>query len=63
MSESTDLKLFYVTVEETVSTQVAVKAKNEEEAQYQAIDDRGTIVRIPTTTNKIVTAISERGQV
>ena len=52
-----------MTIEETVSTQVAVKAKNEEEAQYQAIDDRGTIVRIPTTTNKIVTAISEREQV
>ena len=63
MSEGADLKLFYVTAEETVATQVAVKAKNEEEAQYQAIDDRGTIVRIPTTTNKIVTAISEREQV
>ena len=63
MSEGADLKLFYVTVEETVSTQVAVKAKNEEEARYQAIDDRGTSVRIPTTTNKIVTAISEREQV
>jgi hypothetical protein len=63
MSEGTDLKLFYVTVEETVSTQVAVKAKNEEEAQYQAIDDRGTIVRIPITTGKAVIAISEREQV
>ena len=63
MSEGTDLKLFYVTVEETVSTQVAVKAKNEEEAQYQAIDDRGTIVRIPITTGKAVIAISERGRV
>ena len=63
MNEGADLKLFYVTVEETVSRQVSVQAKNEEEARYQAIDDRGTIVRIPTTTNKIVTAISEREQV
>jgi len=63
MSEGTDLKLFYVTVEETVSTQVAVKAKNEEEARYQAIDDCGTTVRMPLTTGVMVTAISEREQV
>jgi hypothetical protein len=47
MTEDAELKLFYVTIEETVSKQVAVEAKNEEEARYQAIDDRGTIVRIP----------------
>ena len=63
MTEDAELKLFYVTIEETVSKQVAVEAKNEEEARYQAIDDRGTIVRIPLTTGVIVTAISEREQV
>ena len=63
MDEGTDLKLFYVTVEETVSRQVAVEAKNEEEARYQAIDDRGTIVRMPLTTGVVVTAISERERV
>tara|TARA_R100001015_G_scaffold12899_1_gene5613 strand:+ start:65 stop:256 length:192 start_codon:yes stop_codon:yes gene_type:complete len=63
MDEGTDLKLFYVTVEETVSRQVAVEAKNEEEARYQAIDDRGTIVRIPITTGVTVTAVSERERV
>ena len=63
MDEGTDLKLFYVTVEETVSRQVAVEAKNEEEARYQAIDDRGTIVRMPITTGVTVTAVSEREKV
>mgnify|MGYP003635309048 FL=1 len=63
MTEDAELKLFYVTIEETVSKQVAVEAKNEEEARYQAIDDRGTIVRIPLTTGVIVTAISERERV
>jgi hypothetical protein len=63
MTEDAELKLFYVTIEETVSRQVAVEAKNEEEARYQAIDDRGTIVRIPLTTGVIVTAISERERV
>lgn len=63
MSEGADLKLFYVTVEETVLKQVAVEAKNEEEARYQAVDDRGTIVRMPITTCVVVTAISERERV
>jgi hypothetical protein len=54
------LKTFYVTIEETVSKQVVVEAKNEEEARYQAIDDCGTVVRVPITTGKTVTAISER---
>ena len=40
-----------------------VEAKNEEEARYQAIDDRGTIVRMPLTTGVVVTAISERERV
>ena len=57
------LKVFYVTIEETVSRQVVVEAKNEEEARYQAIDDCGTIVRIPITTSKAVIAISERERV
>jgi|TARA_E500000081_G_scaffold144802_1_gene165995 hypothetical protein len=57
------LKVFYVTIEETVSRQVVVEAKNEEEARYQAIDDCGMIVRIPITTGKAVIAISERGRV
>ena len=63
MDEGADLKVFYVTVEETVSRQVVVKAKNEEEARYQAIDDCGTTVRVPITTGKTVTAISERERV
>ena len=63
MTEDAELKLFYVTIEETVSKQVAVEAKNEEEARYQAIDDRGTIVRIPITTGVTVTAVSERERV
>ena len=57
------LKVFYVTIEETVSRQVVVEAKNEEEARYQAIDDCGMIVRIPITTGKAVIAISERERV
>ena len=57
------LKTFYVTAEETVSVQVAVEAKNEEEARYQAVDDCGTIVRMPITTGKVVIAISERERV
>jgi hypothetical protein len=57
------LKTFYVTVEETVSVQVAVEAKNEEEARYRAVDDCGTIVRMPITTGKAVIAISERERV
>jgi hypothetical protein len=57
------LKTFYVTIEETISVQVAVEAKNEEEARYQAVDDCGTIVRIPITTGKAVIAISERERV
>jgi hypothetical protein len=63
MTEGEDLKVFYVTVEETVSRQVVVEAKNEEEARYQAIDDCGTTVRVPITTGKTVTAISERERV
>jgi len=57
------LKTFYVTIEETISRQVVVEAKNEEEARYQAVDDRGTIVRMPITTCVVVTAISERERV
>ena len=63
MDEGADLKVFYVTVEETVSRQVVVEAKNEEEARYQSIDDCGTTVRVPITTGKTVTAISERERV
>ena len=63
MAEGADLKVFYVTVEETISRQVVVEAKNEEEARYQAIDDCGTVVRVPITTGKTVIAISERGRV
>ena len=63
MDEGADLKVFYVTVEETVSRQVVVEAKNEEEARYQAIDDCCTTVRVPITTGKTVTAISERARV
>ncbi len=63
MDEGAGLKVFYVTVEETVSRQVVVEAKNEEEARYQAIDDCGTTVRVPITTGKTVTAISERERV
>mgnify|MGYP003112947396 FL=1 len=63
MTKGADLKLFYVTVEETVSKQVAVEAKNEEEARYQAVDDYGTVVRMPMTTGKAVIAISERERV
>ena len=63
MTKGADLKLFYVTVEETVSKQVAVEAKNEEEARYQAVDDCGTVVRMPMTTGKAVIAISERERV
>ena len=63
MTEGADLKVFYVTVEETVSRQVVVEAKNEEEARFKAIDDDGTVVRLPITTGKAVTAISERERV
>ena len=63
MTEGADLKVFYVTVEETVSRQVVVEAKNEEEARYKAIDDGGTTVRMPLTTGVVVTAISERERV
>jgi len=63
MDEGANLKVFYVTIEETISRQVVVEAKNEEEARYQAIDDCGMIVRIPITTGKAVIAISERGRV
>ena len=63
MTEGADLKVFYVTVEETVSRQVVVEAKNEEEARYKAIDDGGTTARIPLTTGVVVTAISERERV
>jgi len=57
------LKVFYVTIEETISRQVVVEAKNEEEARYQAIDNCGTTVRMPITTSVVVTAISERERV
>jgi hypothetical protein len=57
------LKTFYVTIEETISRQVVVEAKNEEEARYQAVDDCGTTVRMPLTTGVMVTAISEREKV
>ena len=63
MTEGAALKVFYVTVEEAVSRQVVVEAKNEEEARFKAIDDDGTVVRVPITTGKAVTAISERERV
>lgn len=63
MDEGADLKVFYVTIEETVSRQVVVEAKNEETAKYKAIDDGGTTVRMPLTTGVVVTAISERERV
>ena len=63
MDEGADLKVFYVTVEETVSRQVVVEAKHDEEARSQAIEDCGTTVRVPITTGKTVTAISERERV
>ena len=63
MDEGADLKVFYVTVDEPGSRQVVVESKNEEEARYQAIDDCGTTVRVPITTGKTVTAISERERV
>ena len=63
MTEGADLKVFYVTVEATVSRQLVVEAKNEEEARYQAIDNCGTTVRMPLTTGVVVTAISERERV
>ena len=63
MDKGADLKVFYVTIEETISVQVAVEAKNEEEARYQAIDNCGTTVRMPLTTGVVVTAISERERV
>jgi len=63
MDEGADLKVFYVTIEKTISRQVVVEAKNEEEARYQAIDDCGTTVRMPLTTGVVVTAISERERV
>tara|TARA_R110002012_G_scaffold75214_2_gene190114 strand:- start:2396 stop:2587 length:192 start_codon:yes stop_codon:yes gene_type:complete len=63
MDEGADLKVFYVTIEETISRQVVVEAKNEETARYKAIDDGGTTVRMPLTTGVTVTAISERERV
>ena len=42
---------------------MVVEAKNEEEARFKAIDDDGTVVRVPITTGKAVTAISERERV
>ena len=63
MDEGADLKVFYVTIEETISRQVVVEAKNEETAKYKAIDDGGTTVRMPLTTGVTVTAISERERV
>jgi hypothetical protein len=63
MDEGADLKVFYVTIEETISRTVVVEAKNEEAAKYEAIDHGGTIVRVPFTTALAVTAISERERV
>ena len=63
MDKGADLKVFYVTIEETISRQVVVEAKNEETARYKAIDDGGTTVRMPLTTGVTVTAISERERV
>ena len=63
MDEGANLKVFYVTIEETISRQVVVEAKNEETAKYKAIDDGGTTVRMPLTTGVVVTAISERERV
>ena len=63
MDEGADLKVFYVTIEETTSRQVAVEAKNEEAAKYEAIDHGGGFVRMRVTTKLAITAISERERV
>lgn len=58
-----DVKKFIVTFEETVQRQVIVEAKNDEEARYKIIDDRGSWsnwVRKPTTTDVIVTRVVEK---
>jgi len=61
--EMSDVKNFIVTFEETVQRQVIVEAKNDEEARYKIIDDRGSWgnwVRKPTTTDVIVTRVVEK---
>lgn len=57
------VKKFIVTFEETVQRQVIVEAKNDEEARFAIIDDRGTWgnwLRKPTTTDVIVTRVVEK---
>tara|TARA_R110002012_G_scaffold317001_1_gene532712 strand:- start:900 stop:1082 length:183 start_codon:yes stop_codon:yes gene_type:complete len=57
------MKKFIVTFSETVERQVVIEAKNDEEAQFAIIDDRGTWgnwVRKPTTTDVIVTRVVEK---
>jgi hypothetical protein len=67
MSEQS-LKPFYVTIEETVLVEVSVKAKDELDAQQQALEDCfvagvcGNVVRMPITTEKIVLNVSETSQ-
>lgn len=58
-----NVKNFIVTFEETVQRQVIVEAKNDEEARYKIIDDRGSWgnwIRKPTTTDVIVTRVVEK---
>ena len=60
-----EMKKFVVTFEETVQRQVIVEAKNDEEARFAIIDDRGTWgnwLRKPTTTDVIVTRVVEKEQ-
>lgn len=67
MSEE-PLKTFYVTIEETVLVEVSVNAKDELDAQHQALEDCfvagycGKVVRMPITTEKIVLDVSETGR-
>jgi len=57
------MKKFVVTFEETIQRQVIVEAKNDEEARFTIIDDRGSWgnwLRKPTTTDVIVTRVVEK---
>ena len=57
------MKKFVVVFSETVERQVIVEAKNDEEARYKIIDDRGSWgnwIRKPTTTDVIVTRVVEK---
>lgn len=61
--EMSDVKKFIVTFEETVQRQVIVEAKNDEEARYKIIDDRGswsTWVEKPITIDVTISTVAER---